>query len=471
MNTLFQDLRFGLRMLRKNPGVTVIALLTLALCIGANLTILAVIDAILVRPLPFPVSDRLVTIFNSYPKAGLDRGGASFANYYSRRGNIPAFSHMAAFKPDTAIIGEPGSVEPREIMRITPESFATLGVGPTLGRAFMEDEMTYDTDRVVTSTEKEGRPAIRFDERAGGGVGWWPDITFANGALELDVRGKDVYQKSFLGIAFHGQDEKTYDVVYFRPFNFRATDPARRNHAVQYVALPAYDWQKLRSEQPEKFEKAVTPVSDPNSWFHVRVMVAHPQISVFVNGAAEPCLAVEQLSNRKTGWVGFWVGHGSGGEFANLKITPVAQPPLSVKAGSPAQTHLPTGVELPARFTAPLKLPTGAKPLELVQVGGIGTVRPFLIGQYEVTQAQYTVVVGNNPSEHKSGHDYPVETVNWDEAKVFCQKLTSSLPESLKGKTAFRLPTDAEWSVAVGLPNENGGTPKEKDFGIKDTYP
>ncbi len=119
----------------------------------------------------------------------------------------------------------------------------------------------------------------------------------------------------------------------------------------------------------------------------------------------------------------------------------------------------------------PLKLPSAAKPLELVRVSGSGDTKPFLVGKYEVTQAQYEAVMGSNPSEFKSGHDYPVEAVNWSEAKAFCQKLTASLPEALKGKAVFRLPTDAEWSLAAGLPAEKGSTPKEKDFGFKDAFP
>src|SRR5512142_1151173 len=78
------------------------------------------------------------------------------------------------------------------------------------------------------------RAALRFDEQMGDGLAWWPEIKFSNGAIEFDVRGKDVFQRSFVGIAFHGVDEKTFDAVYFRPFNFRAADPARKNHAVQY---------------------------------------------------------------------------------------------------------------------------------------------------------------------------------------------------------------------------------------------
>jgi hypothetical protein len=130
-----------------------------------------------------------------------------------------------------------------------------------------------------------------------------------------------VQQQSFVGVAFHGVDGTTYDAIYFRPFNFRAEDPARRQRAVQYISQPAYTWQKLRTEHPGRYEQPVNPVPDPNSWFHVRVVVAAPTVSVFVDGATEPSLVVNLLSDRKRGRVGLWVGNGSGGDFANLKIS------------------------------------------------------------------------------------------------------------------------------------------------------
>src|SRR6266550_1891321 len=95
------NLRFALRQLRKAPVFTVTALATVAICLGANLAIFAVIDSILLRPLPFPQSDRLVTIFNTYPKAGVENDGASLTNYYERRGNIPAFSSLSIFRDST----------------------------------------------------------------------------------------------------------------------------------------------------------------------------------------------------------------------------------------------------------------------------------------------------------------------------------------------------------------------------------
>src|ERR1700721_1915881 len=86
---LFDELRrqltYAARLLRKTPGFSVTALLTLAVCFGANLTIFAVIDSILLRPLPFPEPARLVTVFNTYPKAGVDRDGSTLTNYYERR--------------------------------------------------------------------------------------------------------------------------------------------------------------------------------------------------------------------------------------------------------------------------------------------------------------------------------------------------------------------------------------------------
>src|SRR5437867_2027442 len=177
-------------------------------------------------------------------------------------------------------------------------------------------------NRSVTSLSDGARKGVRLSENAGEGVAYLQGIEFANGTIEFDVRGKDIPQQSFVGVAFHGVDGTTYDAIYFRPFNFRAEDPARRSHAVQYIAQPTYTWQKLRAEQPGGYERAVDPVPDPNAWFHVRVVVASPKVSVFVDDAKEPSLVVDQLSNRKKGLVGLWVGNNSGGDFANLKIVP-----------------------------------------------------------------------------------------------------------------------------------------------------
>jgi predicted permease len=163
METVFQDLRYGLRQLRKNPGFTAVAVITVALCLGANLTIFAAVDSILLRPLPFPDSGRLVTLYNSFPKAGKDRDGASLTQYYERRGNIPAFSQIASLNPTTSVIGEAGSTERVDVGRVSSEFFSTLGVGPRVGRAFTDAEMTYQTDQEIILTDGYWRRHFNAD--------------------------------------------------------------------------------------------------------------------------------------------------------------------------------------------------------------------------------------------------------------------------------------------------------------------
>jgi hypothetical protein len=82
----------------------------------------------------------LVTIFNTYPKAGVERDGSSLTNYYERRGNIPAFSSLSIFREATEVVGEPGSTQQEKVMRVSPDFFTTLGVGPAIGRSFNEVE-------------------------------------------------------------------------------------------------------------------------------------------------------------------------------------------------------------------------------------------------------------------------------------------------------------------------------------------
>jgi hypothetical protein len=154
------------------------------------------------------------------------------------------------------------------------------------------------------------------------GVAYLTGVEFGNGEIEVEMRGKDADQQSLIGVVFHGMDGKTYDAIYFRPFNFKTEDAARRMRAVQYVAHPTYTWQKLRAEYPGKYEQSVDPAPDPDGWFHARVVVASPNVSVFINDANDPCLVVTQLSDRKKGLVGLWGGGAVGGDVASFKIIP-----------------------------------------------------------------------------------------------------------------------------------------------------
>jgi predicted permease len=160
---LGRELRCALRLLRKTPAFTATALLTVALCLGANLAIFAVIDSILLRPLPFPDAGQLVTVFNTYPKAGVDRDGASVTNYYERRGKIPAFTSLSIYSPATAIVGAPGATVRENVMQVSPDFFQTLQRGPVLGRPFTDAETTYQTNRVVILTDSYWRQHFNGD--------------------------------------------------------------------------------------------------------------------------------------------------------------------------------------------------------------------------------------------------------------------------------------------------------------------
>jgi predicted permease len=158
------NLRFALRQLRKAPAFTLTALATVAICLGANLAIFAVINSILLRPLPFPQSDRLVTIFNTYPKAGVENDGSSITNYYERRGNIAAFSSLSLYREGAEVLGNPGSTEQVEVMRISPEFFATLGVNLAMGRTFTEAEAAVaENNGVVILTDAYWRQRLAAD--------------------------------------------------------------------------------------------------------------------------------------------------------------------------------------------------------------------------------------------------------------------------------------------------------------------
>jgi len=172
----------------------------------------------------------------------------------------------------------------------------------------------------VTAIDDQ-KKGIHIAQKSGEGIVWINDVTFSSGTIEFDVRGKDELQKSFLGVAFHGADDTTFDVVYFRPFNFHATDPIRKIHAVQYVSHPTYTWKKLRDEKNGIYEKAVINPPDPNGWFHARIEIAGDQITVFINDDKTPSLTVTKLTALNTGKLGLWIGGELGGDFADLKIT------------------------------------------------------------------------------------------------------------------------------------------------------
>jgi hypothetical protein len=149
---------------------------------------------------------------------------------------------------------------------------------------------------------------------------WLKDVDFSYGTIELDIRGRNEFLKSFPGIAFYASDTaRNYDVVYFRPFNFRHADPVRRTWSVQYMSLPQYGYDRLRKENTGQFESEIIPNPKPEDWIHARIVIEKDSIKVYVNGMDKPSLSVRTLQGRSKGVFGLWTDD-TVAEFANLTI-------------------------------------------------------------------------------------------------------------------------------------------------------
>jgi hypothetical protein len=181
-------------------------------------------------------------------------------------------------------------------------------------------------NRAASVGEEDGRTVVTFDARAGDGGAWLEGVDFENGTIEVLLRGKNVPQRSFVGVAFRGLDDETYDAVYFRPFNFLADNALSRSHHVQYVSHPENTWSRLREEHTGVYENEIQDPPDPDGFFRARIEIDKPEIRVYVNDRTEPCLVVKELSDRTGGRVGLWMGNGSDGSFAELVLKPAGSP-------------------------------------------------------------------------------------------------------------------------------------------------
>ncbi|MFT3782290.1 MAG: ABC transporter permease [Nibricoccus sp.] len=179
---MFSAVRLAFRQLAKTPGFTATAIATLALCLGTNLAIFAVVDAILVRSLPFPEPNGLVTLYNSYPGAGADRSETSIPNYFERRNALSSFTSVAIYQDASFIVGDGQSPNRVTSARVSPEFFSTLGVPLALGRTFTDAELTYQTDLVAILTDDFWRSQFNADRNILG-------RTFLNDGLTVTIVG------------------------------------------------------------------------------------------------------------------------------------------------------------------------------------------------------------------------------------------------------------------------------------------
>ncbi len=179
----------------------------------------------------------------------------------------------------------------------------------------------------ISDTTYRGKSAVRVLAKPGAPNGEsyaiLNSIVFENGSLDVELSGQPgpsaaTTARGFVGLAFRLVDN-TYEYIYLRPTNGRADDQVRRNHSTQYGAHPAYDFDRLRKESPEKYESYVD--LEPGVWTRVRIEVYGATARVNVTGAAPPCLLSNELKlSTRPGAVALWVGPGTEAHFANLQI-------------------------------------------------------------------------------------------------------------------------------------------------------
>jgi len=149
---MLQDLRFAIRILLKDRGFSLTVLLTLALCIGANAAIFAVVNSVLLEPLPVPEPERLVTLYNSYPKAGAERASSGVVDYFDRLRETDVFEELAIYRLRGVTIAAQGEAERLTAMAARPSLFRLLRSSPERGRIFNESEGELGQDqRVILS--------------------------------------------------------------------------------------------------------------------------------------------------------------------------------------------------------------------------------------------------------------------------------------------------------------------------------
>jgi putative ABC transport system permease protein len=217
-----QDLRYALRSLRKQPVFTLVAVLTLALGIGANTAIFSLIYQTLLRPLPYPGAGRLVFVWNTYPGINLNQASVSIPDYIDRKTQAQAIEDAALMTGRTANLNEGGNPEQLRALAVTPSFFSTLQRQPFLGRGFSEDEAKPDADKYAILT-----------------YGLWTSHYGADASIVgRDIRVNGVAYR-VVGVLPADFELPGRDVALLLPFSFtpaQTADTGRGNEFSQMIA-------------------------------------------------------------------------------------------------------------------------------------------------------------------------------------------------------------------------------------------
>ncbi|HEU4389342.1 MAG TPA: ABC transporter permease, partial [Blastocatellia bacterium] len=149
MNTFFRDLRFGARVALRQPGSAILSVLVLAVGIGSSTAVFSVVNAVLIRPLPYREPDRLVILWDNFTRLGMDKLGVKPAEYVDYREQSHVFEDIAAFSNLEVNISGDDTPERLRAARVTANLFALLGSEASVGRMFREDDQKLGVDSIV----------------------------------------------------------------------------------------------------------------------------------------------------------------------------------------------------------------------------------------------------------------------------------------------------------------------------------
>lgn len=172
-------------------------------------------------------------------------------------------------------------------------------------------------DRVISIEKDEFGEFIRLGKAMVGSAVLLPTDDFKQGKIEAIIRGKDIFQGSFAGLAFHAQNDSIFDLVYCRPFNFQTSDTLRRVHMVQYAYFPKLDWQVLRVKFNGIYEKGIANPPKADEWFKITLVIDEKQVKAYINDSETPTLVVGKLNNISDGKIGIF---GLNADFKSIKI-------------------------------------------------------------------------------------------------------------------------------------------------------
>ncbi len=223
MQTLIEDLRYAIRMLRKNRAFTVVALLTLALGIGANTAVFSIVNGVLLDALPFPAADKLVVLFESKPN--FTEGSISYPNFLDWKRDNHSFTSIAAYRPDSFSLTGTGEPEQINGKMVSADFFSVLGVKLQMGRMFAEEEDQLGAGHVVLVSDK-------FWKRK---LGSMPDVL--GHRLVLDGEG--------------------YTIVGVVPSSFHLTLPNFRDDGELYVPIGQWRYANFRDRSHALGMKAI----------------------------------------------------------------------------------------------------------------------------------------------------------------------------------------------------------------------